>query len=144
MFNPEFLSILVKKLPQYITISVWVHFTDKNFTDDPFHRNPFHRQKISPTENFTDREFHRRKSSPMENFTDGKFHRRQISPTMKNFTDIFIFFIFFSNFPENLLILDYFFFFQIVSLMKIYVIFKKLLFKIFRNEKNLERITSEI
>jgi hypothetical protein len=37
-----------------------------------------------------------------------------------------------------------YFFFQIVSLMKIYVIFKKLLFKIFRNEKVLGRITSEI
>jgi hypothetical protein len=37
-----------------------------------------------------------------------------------------------------------YFFFQIASLMKINVIFKKLLFKIFRNEKVLGRITSEI
>jgi hypothetical protein len=38
-------------------------------------------------------------------------------------------FSFISNFKV------FFFVFQIVSLMKIYLIFKKLLFKIFRNEK---------
>jgi hypothetical protein len=36
------------------------------------------------------------------------------------------------------------FFFEIVSLMKIDVILKKILFNIFRNERVLGRITSEI
>jgi hypothetical protein len=99
-----------------------------------FHRRPISPSPISPTKIYTDEKFHRRRISPTKNFTDGKFHRQKISPMAnftenKNFTEIFL--IFFFEFFEG-------------KSGKIYVIFNKLLFKIFRNEKVLGRITSKI